>query len=112
MTHESFELNQARHLLQNAINSANALLEKLEAENKDREGYVKKLAEERIAVFDSLIDAVVHYDSKVVRYENFNPPGQGYQYYKEKLDIARRYIRTLGGDFNTVLWGKKTDYPY
>jgi len=112
MTSEVFELNQARHMLQNAINDANDLLDKLEKENEGREGYVKQIAESRIAIFDKLINVVVHYDTKVVRYEQFNPPGNGYQFYKEKLEIARKYIHSLGGDFNSVLWGKKTDYHH
>lgn len=110
-TQESWELNQARHILQNAIDSANALLDQLENENVDRPDWQKKIASSRIAIFDNLINAVVLFDSKVVRYEKFNPPGDGYRYYKEKLEIARKYINVLGGDFNSVLWGKKSDYP-
>jgi hypothetical protein len=112
MTSEMVELQQSRQLLQNAIDAANALLDQLEDENKGREGYVKQIADSRIAIFDQLINAIVNFDSKVVRYQNFNPPGNGYQYYKEKLQIARKYIHQLGGDFNSVLWGKITDYPY
>lgn len=110
MNSTEFELNQARHLLQNAVNLANDLLDTLEKENEGRTGYIKELAEKRIAVFDALIATIENFDAKVVRYQQFNPPGDGYQFYKEKLDIARKYIHAIGGDFNSVLWGKKSDY--
>ena len=85
MTHEQFELNQSRHLLQSAMNNANDLLDDLEKENDGRTGYIKELAEKRIAIFDALINAIEHFDTKVVKYVQFNPPGDGYQFYKEKL---------------------------
>ena len=110
MTHEQFELNQARHLLQSAVNIANDLLDALENENESRTGYIKELAQKRIAIFDGLINAIENYDGKVVKYQQFNPPGNQYQYYKQKLEIARKYITAIGGDFNSVLRGNKNDY--
>lgn len=107
-THD--ELNNARHLLQNAMNVANELLDTLEKENEDRTGYVKELAEKRIAIFDALMFSIEIFDATVVRYVQFNPPGDAYKYYKEKLHIAQKYITAIGGDFNSVLWGKKSDY--
>jgi len=29
---------------------------------------------------------------------------------KEQLDIARKYIERLGGDYNIVMYGKLSDY--
>jgi len=77
MSHDEFELNQARHLLQNAMNVTNDLLDTLEKENEGRTGYIKELAEKRIAIFDTLMATIENFDAKVVRYQQFNPPGQG-----------------------------------
>jgi SMC interacting uncharacterized protein involved in chromosome segregation len=111
MSKENFELMQSRAELQKNINAVNDLLDALESENEKRTGYIKELAQKRIAIFDALIDNIVQYDSKVIRYQTINQPGNNAAYYKNQLTIAKKYIKAIGGDFNSVLWGRDTDYP-
>lgn len=35
---------------------------------------------------------------------------ESYDYQKEKLNIARQFIKSLGGDPNSINWLKKTDF--
>lgn len=110
MTAEHFELEQARVLLQKFVDSANELLNNLEAENENRDGYLKEKAAERIKVFDNLINAITFYDNKVIRYQQFNPPGAGYQFYKTNFAKAKKYIKALGGNPENIVYYNITDF--
>jgi len=104
-----------RQRLADAVELVNALLEELDGEiEKAKENgiepYRLKKSIDRVKQIEQLRDEVVEYDTKVMQYVNFYP--EATPYYKEKLEIARRYIRSLGGDWSTVTWGKKSDYNY
>lgn len=110
MTQEFFELNQARALLQKYLNQANDLLDVLEKENTLPDGTINKRAADRIEVFDTLITAVQNFDIKVTRYQQFNPPGAGYQFYKQNFAKAKKYIRALGGNPENIVYYNITDF--
>ena len=102
-----------RQRLADVVNSVNELLEELEndiakAQENGVEAYRLKKSIDRIKTIESLRDEVCEYDSKVMQYVNYYP--ENTPYYKEKLEIARRYVKSLGGDWSTVTWGKLSDY--
>lgn len=115
MSYYRDKIVEQRTKLASAVDLVNDLLDELNAD-LDRasangvEPYRLKKSKERIAQIEQLVSVLVDYDGLVVKYIQFNP--EGTPYYKERLEIARRYVHSLGGDWSTVLWGKKTDYPY
>lgn len=102
-----------RQRLADAVESVNALLDELHeelAKSKENgvEAYRLKKSIDRVKQIEQLRDEIVEYDTKVIQYVNYYP--EATPYYKEKLEIARRYVRSLGGDWSTVTWGKLSDY--
>lgn len=112
MNSTTYNLQQDRRLLADALEVYNGLLDELEAESANLEGWAKTKFEQRFAVLDKLVNIIVQYDNSVQQYIRFHPDGQNVQYYKDKLDIARRYIIANGLDWSTVTWGKKSDYTF
>lgn len=104
-----------RQRLADAVELVNNLLEELESEIEKAkengvEAYRLKKSVDRVKLISTLRDEIVDYDTKVLQYVNYYP--EATPYYKEKLEIARRYVKSLGGDWSTVTWGKLSDYQY
>jgi uncharacterized membrane protein YjjP (DUF1212 family) len=61
-----------------------------------------------------MVDAFVQTTAKlmriVVQYRALNPHGTENQDLKDQLWKAKQYVQKLGGDWNTILWTKKSDY--
>jgi hypothetical protein len=115
MSYYKDKIIEQRQRLAGAVSLVNDLIEELNSDLDKAvangvEAYRLKKSKERIAQIEQLVEVLVNYDSMVVKYIQFNP--EGTPYYKERLAIARKYVTSLGGDWNTVLWGKATDYPY
>lgn len=107
-----FNLLQDRQFLSDALEVYNGLLDELENEGQNLEGWAKTKFEQRFAILEKLVDIIIKYDDSVQKYIRMHPDSHNVQYYKDKLDIARRYIIANGLDWSTVTWGKKSDYQY
>lgn len=106
-------INASRQVLSTKVELVNELLEELElelerAKANNVESYVLAKFKKRLNTLEELVNTLVIYDSFVLRYLAFNPEETGYL--KERLEVARRYVHSLGGDWGTVVWGKRTDY--
>lgn len=99
-----------RHLMSEKMESTNFLLEQLKQEAEKLDGHDKIIFIQRIQVFEKFVNSVVHYDEIVHRYMQQNPDAGNLQYYRDKLAVARKYVGSLGGDWQTVEWGKLSDY--
>lgn len=110
MDYSSFKLTETRQKLIDRLDLVNALLDELETESAGLDGWAKKQFNDRLRVLDALIATIVEYDQAVCQYVNFHPNAGSVEWYKEKLAIARKYVHSLGGDWQTVTWGKLSDY--
>jgi len=106
----TFNLSQARAALSDTVELYDALLNELNDESENLEGWAKQKFQQRFAVLEKLLDVIIAYDQTVQKYVQFHPDSHNVQYYKEKLDSARRYIIANGLDWQTVTWGKISDY--
>ena len=110
MDYSTFKLQETRQKLIDVLNLTNELLDQLEQESAALDGWQKKQFNDRLRVLDSLIQIVIAYDAAAMQYVNFHPNTGSVNWYKERLEIARKYVKTLGGDWSTVTWGKLSDY--
>ena len=110
MNATTFNLQSSRQQLANVVELYAALLDELHEESANLEGWAKQKFDKRFAILDKLLDSILHYDQQVQQYVQFHPDSHNVAYYKEKLDIARRYILANGLDWSTVTWGKLSDY--
>lgn len=106
-------INASRQVLATKVELVNDLLEELEtelatAQKNGVEPYVIAKFKKRLKILEELINTIVIYDSYVQKYLQFNP--EETSYIKERLEIARKYVQALGGDWSTVVWGKRSDY--
>ena len=106
-------INASRQVLSTKVEAVNSLLEELEleiqkAKENNVEHYRLKKAIERLRTIETLVELIVIYDSHVQKYLAFNP--EETSYIKERLEVARKYVHALGGDWSIVVWGKKTDF--
>lgn len=102
-----------REVLSITINEVNSLLTELKKEFKTSqdngvEAYILLKVADRIKTIERLVSTVVDYDTRVQQYLNYYP--ENTPVYKERLKVAQLYVEALGGDWNTVLWGKVSDY--
>ena len=111
MDQSSFILHQCRQHLADQIARYDHLLEILIEESAAMPDWAKRKFNERKLILDSLRTAVVSYDSAAQQYVKFHPVGSSVQWYRERLEIARLYCESLGGDWATVTWGIRSDYP-
>lgn len=88
----------------------NNLLDELQNEAQNLDGWAKQKFNERFAVLTKFTEVVIHYDDQVQQYVQFHPESHNVAYYKDKLEVARRYIEANGLDWSTVTWGKISDY--
>ena len=103
----------SRTVLSYKIELVNELLDELETEldkakSNKVEPYIIAKATKRLQLLDELINTMIVYDSYVQKYLAFNP--EDTSYLKDRLEVAKHYVYTLGGDWSTVVWGKRTDY--
>jgi len=110
MTQETLNLFTARQELSLAVKRANYLVNQLELEAKDYTGADRELFDARIDLIADLINSICDYDEICQRHIRLKSSHHSEQYLRDQLDVARKYIHKLGGDFNNVLWGKKSDY--
>ncbi len=110
MDYSTFKLNESRQKLSERLELVNELLQQLQDESAGLDGWAKKQFNDRLRVFDALINSVVEYDQSVCQYVNFHPNAGSVQWYKDRLAVARKYVISLGGDWGTVTWGKLSDY--
>jgi len=106
----TFNLTIARNNMATCIELFNNLLDNLENEAKNYDGWALKQFNERFVVLTQLIDAVVEYDKNVQLYIQLHPDTQNVQYYHDKLAVAKKYIQANGLDWSAVTWGKLNDY--
>lgn len=102
-----------REVLSAAVVTIGDLLTELHQEletskNNGVEAYVLRKFIDRVRQIELLRNTVIQYDAHVMQYLNYYP--ENTPVYKERLEVARLYIEAIGGDWNTVLWGKKSDY--
>ena len=106
-------VNASRQVLATKVELVNDLLEELETELNNAkannvEPYILAKFKKRVKILEELVNTIVIYDNYVQKYFAFNP--EETSYLKERLEVARRYVHSLGGDWGTVVWGKRTDY--
>jgi hypothetical protein len=106
----TFNLSQAREMLGVVTQLYNNLLDELQTEAQNLDGWAKQKFTERFAILTKLMDAIIFYDDQVQQYVRFHPDSHNVAYYKDKLEVARKYIEANGLDWSTVTWGKISDY--
>lgn len=106
----TFNLSESRRRLVQIVEDYNNLLDELDAESVNLDGWAKKQFDKRMWVLEKLLNTVIEYDVDVMKYIHIHPDSQNVQYYKEKLEVARRYIIANGLDWSNVTWGKVSDY--
>lgn len=102
-----------RQQLAATVETANELLQTIKTENLNNtelSNEDKKLFNDRLKVFNELITAIVNYDIAVKNFEHENQNNGNAEYYRQQLQVARKYVNYLGGDWQTVVWGKISDY--
>lgn len=102
-------LEAERNELKKFVISVNELLDTLEYENSDLPEYLQKKFDARFKVLLGLLEQVIRYDAAVISFYQFHSNCSS-PHAKDQLAVAMQYIKTLGGDYNTVLWGKREDY--
>lgn len=110
MNKEALNLFHYRQKLATAVKQVNNLLIQLENESKQLVDKDKQIYESRMDIIADLVDAICDYDELCQRHIRMKPQQHTEQYLRDQLDVAKNYIHRLGGDFNIVLWGKKSDY--
>ncbi len=113
MSYYRDQLYAKRGALSACVDIVNELTEQLrseveKAEANGVEAYRLYKSKERIQHIETLVHVLVSYDDIVLKYIETHP--NDVTYYKEKLEVAQRYVRALGGDWSTVIWGRKSDY--
>jgi hypothetical protein len=113
MSYNRDMINASRTVLSYKIELVNELLDELEleldkAKANNVEPYILAKATKRLKLLDELINTIVIYDSYVQKYLAFNP--EDTSYLKDRLEVAKKYVHALGGDWGSVVWGKRTDY--
>ena len=102
------EILQARKLLSATMGVYNDLLDKLESEAQNLDGFDKEKFIHRLSILDDFCTIVLNYDSVVQKHIRIDPNKDKRN--QEQLMIAKKYIERLGGDFSIVTWGKLSDY--
>lgn len=110
MNKEALNLFHVRQELSNAVKRVNYLILQLENEAKDLVDEDRELYESRIDLISDLINTICDYDELCQRHIRLKSSQHSEQYLRDQLEVAKKYIHRLGGDFNIVLWGKKSDY--
>ena len=106
------QLQEAYNTWKATVNSSSALLDQLDTESK----YItdpKDLAlyKKRISILDQNLDKQIDLINLLYQYISEHTVDKDtLSYTKEKLDIARQFIRSLGGDPNSINWLKKSDF--
>ena len=103
----------SREHLALAVADVMELLEELELELSQAkankvEPYVLTKFQNRLNRLDRLIQLLLTYDKQVQLYLRFNPENRGDLV--ARLEVARHYVNSLGGDWSTVVWGAGSDY--
>jgi len=111
MNATSFNLHQTRNKLADVLENFESLLNDLLVESENLTGdYAIKIFQQRFAILSAMVDAMVEYDRCVIQYIQFHPDSHNVKYYKDKLEVAKKYIQANGLDWSTVTWGKISDY--
>lgn len=89
-----------------------ALLDKLESEVKQiTDPKDKNLFINRMKLIEQNYDKQIDLVNQLYWYlQNQTVDKDTLSYTKEKLDIARQFIASLGGDPNSINWLKKSDF--
>lgn len=95
---------QARELMLAYMDEWEQMLNKIENEHARKESI------KDYNVVDEFIWQVGNLMTLIVKYRALNPYGSENQKLKDQLWKAQKYINSLGGDWNTVLWTTKNDY--
>lgn len=106
------QLQEVYNSWKNTVNITSSLLDQLDKEltqitdPKDR-----LLFQKRIAIIDQNLDKQIDLVNLLYEYiNNHTVDKDTLSYTKEKLDIARQFISSLGGDPNSINWLKKSDF--
>lgn len=101
---------QTRNNLSEKLERLDGLLETLIEESAQMQDWARRKFDERLAIINQVVDAVILYDAAVQQYIKFHPTETNVDTLKQRLNIARLYVEHLGGNWQTVLWGKTSDY--
>jgi hypothetical protein len=95
-----------------SIDLMTALLDKLESEVKQiTDPKDKSLFINRMKLIEQNYDKQIDLVNQLYWYiQNQTVDKDTLSYTKEKLDIARQFIASLGGDPNSINWLKKSDF--
>lgn len=113
MSYETENVFMRRQQLAGALTEFSNLLQTIKAEtlnNTELTDTEKRIFYDRLKIFTELSNAICNYDIAVKLLEHKIKQSGDAEYYRQQLEVARRYVRTLGGDWQTVVWGKISDY--
>lgn len=111
MNASEFNLQQKRNDLVNALTDFEKLKNDLLNESSQLESdYAKKIFNERFEILVQIANVIIQYDACVMTYVMNHPDGHNVKYYRDQLEVAKRYIKANGLNWSTVVWGKISDY--
>lgn len=89
----------------------NDLLEQLDLEiQKIENPAVREKYQQRFLIMDRFHNKSVELFNACGEQITYGTSASQYTYLRDKLDIARRFIQSLGGDPNSLNWLKKSDF--
>lgn len=98
------QLYQTRALIIAYMDEWEMLLGQIESD------HIREKSKKDFDLLEKYIDQVDMLMATIVKYYRLNPYGSENERLHEQLWKAKQYIRSLGGDWNTVLWTNRKDY--
>lgn len=106
-----FNLQSARQKLIEKIALVNIDLDDMEAGIRQLPKSEQATHWDTLNRLDEMMAAIAAYDIAAQNYVRYHPAMSNTHSMERQLAKARRYVASLGGDWNTVLWGKLSDWP-
>lgn len=110
MNASRFDLQRRTEHLGESMGKLCDLLDTMEEESSQLSAYDQKLFKERLSIIDKFVDDCVEYHKSVQLYIRTHPESHNVAHLREQLEIAKKYVRELGGDVSTIVWGRLSDY--
>jgi hypothetical protein len=110
MNYYRFDLQQKTKKVADSLEKLCHLLDQMEEESIQLSAYDQKLFRQRLTIIDNFVDDVIEHHKSVQQYIRLHPCTHNVNHIREQLEIAKNYVRQLGGDVSTITWGRLSDY--
>jgi uncharacterized membrane protein len=106
-----FTLQAARNKLSETLALVLIDLDDMEAGINQLPKHEQKEHWETLNRLDALVQAIQAYDQCAQNYVRYHPDFNNTRYLSERLQLARKYVTRLGGDWDMVHYGSLSDFP-